>query len=169
MTAEELYLANEPLVYYTLKKLFPDKATDEDIKQVGRLGLWKACVSYDKDTSKFSTYACNCIRNELIMHMHMVTAQKRTLKDAFTVSLDQEAYKSGDLEGIMLSDIVADDGVGFLDLKGFWESLIPIERAVVRCKMRGMIVPEIVEELGISHTTVWRYTKSAREKWDMYI
>lgn len=169
MTAEELYLANELLVYHVLKKLFPNKQFDEDLQQVGRLGLWKACNTYDKDASKFSTYACSCIRNELIMHMRVLTAQKRAPKDAFTVSLDQGAYKSEDLESVILSDIVADDDVGFLDLKGFWDSLIPIERAIVRCRMRGMIVPEIVEELGISHTTVWRYTKSAREKWDMYI
>lgn len=169
MTAEELYLDNEPLVYHVLKKLFPNKQFDEDLQQVGKLGLWKACSTYDKDTSKFSTYACNCIRNELIMHMRISTAQKRMPKNAVALSLDQGAYKSDDLNGITISDIVADDGVGFLDLKGFWESLTPIERAVVRCRMQRMVVPEIVEKLGISHTTVWRYTKSAREKWDMYI
>lgn len=170
MNSEELYLANESLVYYAIKKTCPEKLFDEDVQQLGRLALWKACVSYDKDASKFSTYACNCIKNELIMHIRTMNTQKRIPKNAFLVSLDQRAFKSDELDETMLLEVIpGDNDVTFMDLEGFWKSLSFIERDIIRCKFRGMTRPEIATKLGISHTTVWRHTVSIRKKWDMYI
>lgn len=42
----------------------------DDILQEGYLGLWKACLSYDKHKgTAFSTYAVPCIRTQIFMAM----------------------------------------------------------------------------------------------------
>lgn len=170
MRNEELYFANEKLVHYVLKKHFTDRQFDEDLQQIGRLGLWKACLTYDKDISKFSTYACQCIRNAVSAEVRSALRQKRKNKNDILVSLNEPAFKSDDLERLMLSDIIpGDNDVIFIDFKGFWDSLTPIEKDVVRCLANDKKVPEIAKELGISHTTIWRCKISIREKWDTYI
>ena len=53
MTPEELYLANERLAHWVLAKYYSRRQMDEDLQQVARLGLWKACVGF-KESSGFS-------------------------------------------------------------------------------------------------------------------
>lgn len=49
----------------------------EDLFQTALLGLWKACKTYDPKKSKFSTYATNCIRNELFVARRKVISKTR--------------------------------------------------------------------------------------------
>lgn len=169
MTPEDLYLANEKLVYHVIKRYFTDKLHDEDIEQVGRLGLWKACQTYDSDLSSFSTYASNCIRNTILMELRKSTVAKRNSKGYVIVSLDQEVKAPG-VETMTIADVIPGDmDVGFTDWDGFWNSLTPKERLVLlkysECKNKA----EVEKELGLSHTTIWRCVVSIREKWNAYI
>lgn len=83
--AEKLYLENENLVYGTLHRYFPTLAFDEDIQQIARIGLWKACLNYDADKSCFSTAAYKFITNEVRMELR----KKRRKMEALTVSLNE--------------------------------------------------------------------------------
>lgn len=169
MTAEELYLANEKLVYHVIKRYFTEKLHDEDIEQVGRLGLWKACQTYDSDESRFSTYACNCIRNTISMELRKSSATKRNSQDYILISFDQPVKTPG-VEAMTVAEVIPGDmDVGFTDWDGFWNSLTPRERLVLskyaECKNKA----EVEKELGLSHTTIWRCVLSIREKWNAYI
>lgn len=72
MTLEEqneLIESNIPLVYYCIKKYFPNYMFDEDIASCGKLGLVKASRTFDVSKNiKFSTYAIKCITNEIKMY-----------------------------------------------------------------------------------------------------
>ena len=69
---EKLFNENTKLVHYVINKSFQGLKTYisgydyEDIVQVGNIGLWKACLSYNPDKSKFTTYAIRIIYNEIL-------------------------------------------------------------------------------------------------------
>lgn len=66
---EQLFLNNENLIYFTMKKYFPhiyyNLDSREEYYQVGSIGLLKACKKYDSSVSKFSTYAVPMIWGEI--------------------------------------------------------------------------------------------------------
>lgn len=67
--AERLYRENKKLVHGALQRYFPTLAFDEDIQQIARIGLWKACLSYQEDRARFSTAAYKFIANEVRMEL----------------------------------------------------------------------------------------------------
>ena len=76
---EELFIENKNLIYQVLKTCFPMYYFDEDIRQIGAIGLWKACKRYDLHVSKFSKYACLFIKNEILHHLRIQNAKRRHL------------------------------------------------------------------------------------------
>lgn len=169
MTPENLYLANEKLVFHVIKRYFTSMMHDEDVEQIGRLGLWKACQTYNSDESKFTTYACNCIRNTIAMELRKSMATKRNSQDYILISLDQE-LKTSDIEDMTVAEVIPGDmDVGFVDWDGFWNSLTKRERLVLLTYAKCKNKTEVVKKLGISHTTIWRCVTSIRKKWNAYI
>lgn len=164
MTPEKLYLENELLVFHVLKSRFPDKLFDEDYQQVGRIGLWKACSSYNADISKFSTYACKCIHNEIVMEF-----RKNSTK-YIQLSLNQPVERDANgFERIVEETLIGDKDVQFVDFKGFWEALSDTERIIFKCLESGMTRAQMVEQTGLSHTTIWRHVVQIKKKWNDYI
>lgn len=169
MTPEELYFENEQLVFGVLKKYFIEKLFDEDYQQIGRIGLWKACLSYNSDISKFSTYACHCIYNEIVMEFRKLSA-KRLGGNYILLSLSQPIDKAEDgYERVVEDIVIGDKDVNCVDFKGFWESLSDVERVIIRCLESGMTRPQMTELIGLSHTTIWRHVVQIKKKWNSYI
>ena len=65
MNKSDLVNENIKLVYYTINKYHSKYIRDEDMIQVGMVGLCKAADKYDERKVKFSTFACVCIRNAI--------------------------------------------------------------------------------------------------------
>jgi RNA polymerase sigma factor (sigma-70 family) len=86
MTAEELFAKNKRLVFHMLKIVRPYGGgyMKRDWIQVGMIGLWKACQSYKPELALFSTYACNCIENEIKMEIRKVNSLGRKLHDTIS-------------------------------------------------------------------------------------
>ena len=58
MTPQELFEANQKLVYWCFHKLRCPESMKEDMLQAGFLYLWKACLAFDpKLGNQFTTYA----------------------------------------------------------------------------------------------------------------
>lgn len=73
---ERLIIENEALVYHVLKQMHLYSQL-EDYYDVGMIGLCKAAKTFDNSKgSKFSTYACICIRNTILMD---IRDQKKTM------------------------------------------------------------------------------------------
>lgn len=71
---EELFNDNNKLVHHVIHNKFQGLQTYipgheyEDIVQIGNIGLWKACKTFDFNKNiKFSTYAIKIITNEILM------------------------------------------------------------------------------------------------------
>ncbi len=70
MSKEERFEQNQKLVYFVINTHFAAiKDQREDLIQVGMMGLWKACLKYEDNKSRFSTFAIRCIKNEVLMYI----------------------------------------------------------------------------------------------------
>ena len=169
MTPEELYLANEKLVYYVLNKYFFHKQFDEDYKQIARIGLWKACLKYNPDISSFSSFACQCIMNEIKMDIRKTSSSCRNDPDYIFMSLDQP-IKSLDASDATVSDlVVGESNEGFLDLEGYWKCLTQKEKSVIVGLIDGKNQTQIAKDIGVSRAYVSRLVGRIRKKWSDYI
>ena len=160
MTAEELYLANERLAYWVLAKYYSRRQMDEDLQQIAKLGLWKACVSFKEDSGfTFSSYASRVMLNELSNYFRDAS---RTCRDNYS--------------DISLSTIVSDDGmtlemalpgdmdVQFMDFNGFWKSLTSKEKKIVKMLMNGFTNREIGKITGVSGQRISEIRLKAKQK-----
>ena len=165
MTPEELYLANERLAHWVLAKYYYRRQMDEDLQQVARLGLWKACIGFKEGSGfTFSSYASRVMLNELSNYFRDAS---RTCRDNYS--------------DISLSTIVSDDGmtlemalpgdmdVQFMDLNGFWKSLTSKEKKIVAMLMQGLTNREIGKNIGVSNQRVSEIRLKAKQKFLNYI
>ena len=169
MTPEELYLANEKLVHYVLNKHFFHMQFDEDYKQIARVGLWKACLKYNSDIGSFSSFACQCIMNEIKMDIRKTSSSCRNDPDYIFMSLDQP-IKSLDASDATVSDlVVGESNEGFLDLEGYWKCLTQKEKSVIVGLIDGKNQTQIAKDMGVSRAYVSRLVGRIRKKWSDYI
>lgn len=170
MTAEELYLANENLVYHILRKYFSNKFFDEDLQQIGKMELWKTCLRFDPDRGKFSSYACICIHNAIAMELrNRKCAKRQGEENDIQISFDAPIRKS-ESEKIRVADTVPGDlDVNFCDFEGLWKSLTDKEQNVARRLLLGKEQKQIAKDLGISRSYVSRLVGRVRQKWAEYI
>ena len=165
MTAEELYLANERLAHWVLAKYYSRRQMDEDLQQVARIGLWKACVGFKESSGfTFSSYASRIMLNELSNYFRDAS---RTYRDNYS--------------DISLNTIVSDDGttlemalpgdmdVQFMDLNGFWKSLTSKEKKIVKMLMNGLTNREIGKIMGVSNQRISEIRLKAKQKFLNYI
>ena len=165
MTAEELYLANERLAHWVLAKYYSRRQMDEDLQQVARLGLWKACVGFKESSGfTFSSYASRVMLNELSNYFRDAS---RTYRDNYS--------------DISLNTIVSDDGttlemalpgdmdVQFMDLNGFWKSLTSKEKKIVKMLMNDLTNQEIGKIMGVSNQRISEIRLKAKQKFLNYI
>lgn len=68
---------NIRLVYFVINEYYPTLSKDEDIIQCGMLGLTKAANKW-KEEGKFSSYARQCILNEI--RSELKNRQKRKVE-----------------------------------------------------------------------------------------
>ena len=165
MTAEELYLANERLAHWVLAKYYSRRQMDEDLQQVARIGLWKACVGFKESSGfTFSSYASRVMLNELSNYFRDAS---RTYRDNYS--------------DISLNTIVSDDGttlemalpgdmdVQFMDLNGLWKSLTSKEKKIVKMLMNGLTNREIGKIMGVSNQRISEIRLKAKQKFLNYI
>lgn len=66
---QQMFLDNEKLIYFTMKKYFPhifkNLDTREEYYQIGAIGLLKAINKYNSNIAAFSTYAISIIWGEM--------------------------------------------------------------------------------------------------------
>lgn len=60
--ALKLFEENRKLAHFTLNRYFRNFAYDDDYQQIASMALWQACLHYDPEVGKFSTYAIQSIR-----------------------------------------------------------------------------------------------------------
>lgn len=153
--------SNMNLVYTVLRRmnLVSDKEF-EDLVQEGFIGLIKACDTYDPSKGfKFSTYACTCIRNNILMYLRTRRRQSK-LK---TISSDTSIRSPLDpRESTRLVDLLEDPGasvsrkVATSLLIGALKTECSLHKKILRLTYEGYNQSEIGERLGLSQSYVSR-------------
>ena len=146
MTAlDQAILDNEKLVYFAVRQYYPALLHDDDIIQLGRIGLWKALQSFKPGASKFSNYAVVCIKHEIDRHFQSQNSQKR--KPPVFVYLDAVPEDTEDC-GPVHEVILGTADIDFLDVDAILAALSKKQRVILSCLLSGYCVAEIARRLG---------------------
>lgn len=164
MTDEQRKLAedNMNLVHYLIGKEYPTYTYDEDLRQIGLLGLCKAAMKWDESKGAFSTFACRCIRNEIRLEF------RNRLKQVETVSLETKIENRITGDQLTLEDVIdsgEDSDMTEFTVESFINTLTTEERVVYYLKARGYTHKEISEVSGYNPTRVKEILKSIRIKY----
>lgn len=165
MTPEELYFKNEALVYHVLNKKFPMSRFDDDFQQIARLGLWKACLSYNETKGKFSTYAVPCIANQIKMELRKMGRKPIEVSlEALVKDTDKNS------EQLTISGmLIGEQNVGFIDTIWVDKELTDRQKRILSLLYDGMVQADIAREIGISQTMVSREVSKIRNIAQKYI
>lgn len=149
---------NITLVYGVVSKEYPTFIHDEDIISRGTLGLCKAANTWNPEKTKFSTYAWNCIRNEINIEF------RQRNKYSNVISLDTTLGDDLTLEEV----IVGSKDIDYSDDDSFYTTLTADERKVLMMKGKGYNTLEISETTGHNRRKVCRLLRNVQVKWDKY-
>lgn len=150
---------NMKLVFFTIHKYFPSFAYDEDLHQVGMIGLCNAARTWDESKSTFSTYASKVILNEIRKEFN------RRRRVTPTVSLNYELDNGEGNREEMMNFLVGESDVDYFDVDAFYEKLSPIDQTVFDMRMAGCTETAIAEALGVSVMRICQRLKRMQYKW----
>lgn len=156
---EQMFLTNYGIVFFVMQRLgIP--AFDEDMFQIGSIGLLKAIDTFDASKGCFSTYAFLLVRNELLMEFRK---SKRSVKVAF--SLDDNV-DTGNCESVPYAEMIPDgkdyeeNVVNLMLAQQIFERLGSREKHIFTMFfIENRTQSEISEALGISQSYISRIIK----------
>lgn len=144
---------NMNLVYFTINKYYPMLQGDEDMYQIGMIGLIRAVDTFDEENgSEFSTYAAVCIRNEVCKELRKKKQEK----------------PSESIEDMFRPEVLGDDDVDFFDYEGFGNTLNDTEKKILNLKYLGYSEHEIAPKIGVSHQRINMITKGIRKHYNSW-
>lgn len=159
MNADQQRLCEENinLVYSVIHKQWPRFIQDEDIVQVGMLGLCHAAELWDESKSKFSTYAWRCIANEIGKEF------KRRKTNSQNISLETVLTDYMKVE----DTLVGDTDVDYADTQFIMDNLQPREREVFEQLQKGVAPKDITKMYGWSKQRTNNIVRKIKALWRM--
>lgn len=165
---DELIVNNLKLVNHVIWKKYPMYGKDDDMFQVGCIGLIKAADSFEESHGCFSNWAIHCIDNTIKMEL-----RNRSTRDGHLtkVSIEETFYeKAGEETDLTILDtLIGDRDVSFCDINAFISSLTDRQIEIVRLLQDGFKQVEIAEKLGVHKYTICKEVKAIRKKFDKTI
>lgn len=156
---DQKIIENLKLVNHVLWKQFPNLARNEDMFQIGCVGLIKAVDTFNENTHiLFSTYASKCITNEILMELRK--QQKRVSE----ISMETIILADADSE-ITLSDILGGNEIDILDLEKFMKKLSPNEQTYFALRSKGYSKVQVSKLMGVSRSYVTRLSQRMLAKY----
>ncbi len=149
MTKDEqikLIEENEKLVYSIINTYYPTLAKDDDAKQIGLIGLWKATTLYNPERGKFTTYAGVAIRRHLTAYMTSIARGFNITMSSLTIEDDDDEVDSGILTPAPLRPIWVGPPLNTL--------LTARQMMILRMRKDEWDYRSIAAQVGVSRTTV---------------
>lgn len=168
-----LYEKYQDAAKAALWKFFPQYADDEDMQQIARIGLWRACCTYDPERGSFLTLAYLTVKSEVLHHFHIKSAKSK-IPDYALVELDaplgHRAARTHDPEQITLLDLIPNmHNRDWVDLEGYLNRLDDIHRETVLMRMQGYTLDEIGKVYGVSRERVRQRIAETRHLFAWYV
>jgi RNA polymerase sporulation-specific sigma factor len=163
-TKQQLMEDNVKLVRFLIGKYYPQWVGDEDLIQVGMVGLCEAANYWnDNKETMFTTYASKVILNEV--------------KDEFKNRIKENEIQSCSLGTILyddndmtLEDVLADEQCleyanTSIEFNEFLDTLNERERQIIKLRLRGLLQDDIADILGVSRQAVSQQLIKLKNKW----
>lgn len=167
---QELVEQNHNLIYGFANK---KNISIDEYYDVLAIGLCKAAKTFDKSKDKFSTYAYNCMRNELYKYWKHKNIL-RCIPDNAVFSYDRHIEAEYN-DKITYSDLIADDYsicddiIDDVSITSFKSILTEIEKEIVSLLAEGMNQIEIAKFINCSRQNISRIiTNNITKKWKRY-
>lgn len=169
---EYLVLDNQRLVHYLVRKLgiTPSSSDYEDFVSIGKIGLVKAAITFDKlKNITFATYATRCINNEIFMHY------RKANKYVDYISIYEPIGDDGKGKKLTLADTIADFKSNFVEEivnKEEYINLISIvlnslegrHRIALLYRMGNISQKKVADKLNISRSYMSRIEAKATKE-----
>ena len=157
---EKLITENMKLVYYLVNRYYPTYFHDEDLIQIGMVGLCLAADRWDSTKSKFTTFASRVILNEIKKEFRHRNRQINT------VSLD--AMNVGeDCEDLSFYDVLpGDTDVDYDPMEEFAETLDQKDREVFEGLSSGSTSIDLASQMNVSQNRVNQRVRYIRKRWE---
>lgn len=147
---------NIGLVGKTISKYYKQHLGDEDIYQIGCIGLIKAVMNYGKPDVAFSTYAVYTIRNALYQHFQEIGRVKRK-SNINTQSIYEKVKGTYDIE---FYEAIT-NGVDFTDktllrisLQSAFKQLDERNQKILMLYIQGYTFREMSSQMDITHQRI---------------
>lgn len=151
---------NHNLIYSFLLRNHLDV---EEFYDLAAIGLCKAAMTFDKDISRFATYAYKCMHNEIRMY-HRHNGTQRVVPDKLITYYEAEIKDSdGDISNflaIIPSDFNLEDvAVSNMIYDEFLSKLSDRDKTVLYLLNDGHTQAEVSKILGCSPTLISKFRK----------
>lgn len=169
---------NYSLVFYVVKMFQNSGVPYDELVSIAIVGYAKALNAYNTDReAKFSTYAINCIRNEILFflrkekgHMKNSVSMNTILsmdKNGNDLSLEETVSNLDKDDSSLEEDVLLADDITILNLA--LEHLSPKEKYIITYRYgldRGIIKTqkEIAIHIGMSQANVSKMEKNILDK-----
>ncbi len=132
-----------------------------DYVQEGMIGFLSAVCSYEKSRqTKFSSFACACIKNRMLSVLRK-SAAKGNIPAELIVSYEEQSQN-------LLSDLTPEEQVisekNIVDILSAIENLTAQEQSVFRLYLTGLSYEEIAEKMSVTVKAVDGTLQRARKK-----
>lgn len=164
---------NLRLVAHIAKK-YSSSADNDDLISIGTIGLIKAVSTYKAGRGRLSTYAAECIKNEILMELRHVKKRQSEISLQETIGVDREGNE------VTLEEKIADESRSIEETADVKMQIIRLYKALKDClthrektiiELRYGILDgeeitqrEIARRLGISRSYVSRIETKALKK-----
>lgn len=148
---EQVILANQELVRYVIKSLGLN-AFDEDLFQIGCVGLIKAVDSFDFEKNiKFSTYAAKVIRNEILMTLRKKHINAQSLDELFTI----DGFETSLMDMISDNICMEDELISTMYLEQAFSKLNNNEKKIIYLHfIKGTKQHELAKMMGFTQSYI---------------
>ena len=148
---EQAILANQELVRCVIKSLGLN-AFDEDLFQIGCVGLIKAVDSFDFEKNiKFSTYAAKVIRNEILMTLRKKHINAQSLDELFTI----DGFETSLMDMISDNICMEDELISTMYLEQAFSKLNNNEKKIIYLHfIKGTKQHELAKMMGFTQSYI---------------
>ena len=144
---EKMVERNQNLISYVLSREFSSRINDEDLWQVGMIGLWRAACLYDASKGAFSTYAYYAIKSEILM---AITRYQ----------MPYERHVVLDIESILQKSYFTE--IDYIDIDSIAAQMDHTQEFIFRRLLEGYLQCDIAHELHISESKICKIVKGIR-------
>ena len=162
MSVDELITENINLVYWVLSKYYPAFLKDDDLVQIGMLGLIYAARRFDESRGyPFAALATKCIRDEIRKEFIKRCADKQP------ISLDGTDEDS--LYDYVASDADLRDAELRQHYMEFLEQLDDVSRDLVKLRRSGVKIEDAAKHVGLTKSGAAKRMRSIKSKWATWL